>query len=77
VGRQNGRKARGEAGYLNETQGSGEGVERKEVQLLMRNQKYGWIILANRQSNMGVVVAMGDVGMRGPMYVEEQVCSFV
>jgi len=52
-------------------------VERKEVQLVTWNQKYGWIICANYQRDMGVVVVMVDVGIRGPMYVEEQDCSFM
>ena len=58
-------------------QGSGEGVEREEVHLVRWNQKYGWIILANRLRGMGVVVAKVDVGMRGPMYLEEQDGSFM
>jgi hypothetical protein len=58
-------------------EGSGEGEERKEVQLVRWNQKYGWIIWANCQRDVGVAVALVDFLIMGPMYVEEQDGSFM
>ena len=54
-----------------------ECVERKEVQLVRYNQKYRCIIEANFHRDMGVVVARVDVGIRGPVCVEELESSFM